>query len=65
MYHTYNVDARNLLLFFFEKYFKDHEDLVTPIYPMEVEMDRERLSRIFNGGRIRRTTRYSLKKSGN
>jgi hypothetical protein len=50
MYHTYNVDARNLLLFFFEKYFKDHEDLVTPIYPMEVEMDRERLSRIFNGG---------------
>lgn len=50
MYHTYNVDARNLLLYFFEKYFKDTEGLVTPIYPMVVEMDREKFSKIFNGG---------------
>lgn len=49
MYRTYNVDARNLLLYFFEKYFSDSEGLVTPIYPMVVEMDREKLSKIFNG----------------
>lgn len=49
MYNSYNVDARNLLLYFFEKYFKDTEGLVTPIYPMVVEMDREKLSKIFNG----------------
>ncbi len=49
MYNTYNVNARNLLLYFFEKYFSDNEGLVTPIYPMVVEMDREKLSKIFNG----------------
>lgn len=49
MYNSYNVDARNLLLFFFEKYFSDNEGLVTPIYPMQVEMDREKLATIFNG----------------
>lgn len=49
MYNSYNADARNLLLYFFEKYFKDDEGLVTPIYPMEVEMDREKLAKIFHG----------------
>jgi len=49
MYNSYNADARNLLLYFFEKYFKDNEGLVTPIYPMEVEMDRQKLAKIFHG----------------
>jgi len=49
MYNSYNNDARNLLLYFFEKYFKDSEGLVTPIYPMEVEMDREKFAKIFHG----------------
>lgn len=49
MYHTYNADARNMLLYFFEKYFLDREGLVTPIYPMIVEMDREKMSKIFIG----------------
>jgi len=50
MYNSYNVDARNLLLYFFEKYFKDNEGLITPIYPMEVDMDREKFAKIFHGG---------------
>jgi len=49
MYRSYNADARNLLLYFFEKYFRDTENLITPIYPMVVEMDREKLSKLFNG----------------
>ncbi len=50
MYRNYNLDSRNLLLYFFEKYFSDTEGLITPIYPMVVEMDREKLAKIFNGG---------------
>lgn len=50
MYRSYNPEARNLLLYFFEKYFSDTEGLITPIYPMVVEMDREKLAKIFNGG---------------
>lgn len=49
MYNTYNIDARNLLLYFFEKYFHDHEALVTPIYPIEISMDTEQLKAIFHG----------------
>jgi hypothetical protein len=49
MYRTYNVDARNMLLYFFEKYFKDNEGLVTPIHPIEVNIDREAMSAIFTG----------------
>ncbi len=49
MYNTYNVSARNLLFYFFEKYFHDNEGLVTPINPIEVQMDRELLSTIFRG----------------
>ncbi len=49
MYRSYNPEARNLLLYFFEKYFSDTEALLTPIYPMVVEMDREKLANIFIG----------------
>ncbi len=49
MYHTYNKDARNMLLYFFEKYFADSEGLVTPIHPMEVEMDKEKMGKLFHG----------------
>ncbi|HEX3008897.1 MAG TPA: GNAT family N-acetyltransferase [Bacteroidales bacterium] len=49
MYNSYNVDARNHLLFFLERYFADTEDLITPIYPMETQMNREVLGHIFSG----------------
>jgi hypothetical protein len=32
-----------------EKYFTDHEKLVTPIYPMELDIDRERMATILTG----------------
>lgn len=49
MYRSYNVDARNHLLFFLERYFADTEALVTPIYPMETHINREVLGHIFSG----------------
>jgi len=49
MYRTYNVEARNMLLYFFEKYFKDTEGLVTPIHPIEVNIDRQAMAQIFTG----------------
>ncbi len=49
MYNSYNMDARNHLLFFLERYFADTEDLITPIFPMETHMNREVLGHIFSG----------------
>ncbi len=49
MYRSYNVEARNMLLYFFEKYFKDTEGLVTPIHPIELNIDREAMAQTFTG----------------
>lgn len=49
MYRQYNKNARNLLLYFMDKYFADHDKLVTPLYPMEVDIDSDAMSRIFVG----------------
>jgi putative hemolysin len=39
MYTSYNVEARNALLFFINAYFPDIENLVTPIHPISIESD--------------------------
>ncbi len=39
MYTTYNIDARNALLFFMNSYFPDTENLVTPIHPISIDSD--------------------------
>lgn len=39
MYSTYNVEARNALLYFINAYFPDIENLVTPIHPISVDSD--------------------------
>ena len=39
MYSTYNVEARNALLYFINAYFPDIEHLVTPIHPISVDSD--------------------------
>ena len=49
MYRSYNQNARDLLLFFLEKYFSDTEKLVTPINPMKIEYDKEKMQSIFSG----------------
>ena len=39
MYSSYNVDARNALLYFMNLYFPDKDQLVTPIHPISMDAD--------------------------
>ena len=48
MYTSYNMNARNHLLYFLDKHFSDKEGLVTPIEQMETHMDPKELARIFH-----------------
>jgi hypothetical protein len=48
MYNTYNVEARNMILFFLNKYFEDKDALITPLYPLQTGMNVERLARLFS-----------------
>jgi hypothetical protein len=49
MYTTYNREARDLILFFLNKYFPDHEHLITPFEPLELVTDTKLLSEILCG----------------
>ncbi len=50
MYTHFHTQARNLIMYFFQKYFKDHENLVTPIHPMDLGINIQEMEIIFNGG---------------
>ena len=39
MYTSYNVDARNALLYFMNSYFPDTNNLVTAIHPIDMDVD--------------------------
>jgi hypothetical protein len=47
MYSTYNIDARNQILYFLEKYFQDKESLITPIFPLHIDYDYSKISTLF------------------
>lgn len=49
MYNSYKLEARNILFYFFEKYFKDNDNLVVPKQPVVVDVDRNAMAQIFNG----------------
>jgi len=49
MYPNYNQRARNLILYFLEKHFPDHDNLVVPKIPLDTQMDREEMARTFTG----------------
>lgn len=50
MYTHFNADARNLILYFFQKYFRDHNNLVYPKKPMPLKLDEAVYEKIFTGG---------------
>lgn len=50
MYTHFHLQARNLILYFFQKYFNDRENLVTPIHPMDLGIDEAEMEKVFNGG---------------
>ncbi len=49
MYLHYHQMARDMILFFLNKYFPDREGLVTPKEPLKMATDRARLTAIFTG----------------
>ena len=49
MYPSYSHEGRNMILYFLNKHFPDRDRLVTPIHPLEVDMDVEAMQRLFTG----------------
>jgi len=49
MYSHFHEEARNLIQYFFLKYFRDTENLVYPIEPVEFDMDIEAMEKLFIG----------------
>ena len=47
MYNTYNPEARNMILYFLNLHFNDHEDLVTPVHPLETGTDIDKMKSLF------------------
>ncbi len=49
MYPSYNESCRNMILYFFRKYFGDPENLVTPITPLDTNIDVKAMELLFTG----------------
>lgn len=49
MYTSFNIQARNIILYFMKKYFRDQEGLVCPITPLEIDIDDKKMEGIFTG----------------
>lgn len=49
MYTHFHTEARNLIQYFFKKYFRDKENLVYPIEPVEFDLDVEEMKKLFTG----------------
>lgn len=50
MYTHFHTKARNLIMYFFMKYFNDTENLVTPIHPLDLGIDVKEMEKVFDGG---------------
>lgn len=49
MYPTYHPGSRNMILYFLNKYFPDHDNLISPINPLKTEMDTAEMEKLFCG----------------
>ncbi len=49
MYKRFNKEARNMILWFLQKYFPDNEKLVTPKDPLDLDIDYQAMEKIFTG----------------
>lgn len=49
MYQHFHDEARNLIQYFFKKYFRDKEGLAYPKNPVDFQMDENYMESIFNG----------------
>jgi hypothetical protein len=48
MYSNYDVEARNMILYFLYLHFPDKDNLVTPICPLNTNADIEKMKKIFS-----------------
>ncbi|MCD6597706.1 MAG: GNAT family N-acetyltransferase [Bacteroidales bacterium] len=49
MYKHFNKEARNMIQYFLNKHFKDHEGLLIPYSPLQLNINTEKLKTIFTG----------------
>lgn len=49
MYPNYSAECRNMILYFLNKHFPDPDCLVRPFCPLDVEIDTDRMERLFTG----------------
>ncbi|MDR1747133.1 MAG: GNAT family N-acetyltransferase [Tannerella sp.] len=48
MYNTYDVEARNMILYFLNYHFPDPEELVRPIHPLHTNTNTEKMKALFH-----------------
>lgn len=53
MYPHFNQKARNMILYFLRRHFRDPDKLVVPINPAEIDINEEEMKKIFTGWRYR------------
>lgn len=49
MYPSYSVECRNMILYFLTKHFPDKENLVSPITPLDTNIDAVEMEKLFIG----------------
>ena len=54
MYPHFNQKARNMILYFLKKHFKDPDGLVIPIDPANIDLNTEEMKKIFRAWGWRR-----------
>lgn len=57
MYKDYNKYARNLILYFLNKYFEDKDKLVVPTDPLPIDLDEDSIKRVLNGDNFKQDYR--------
>lgn len=53
MYTHFNQKARNMILYFLRRHFKDPDHLVTPIEPADIDINEEEMKKLFRGWRYK------------
>lgn len=53
MYPSYDVECRNMLLYFLNKHFPDKDALIRPIEPLKADIDVDRMKEIFVGSNFK------------
>ena len=61
MYQHFNSVARNMIQFFFKKYFRDKENLVYPKNPVEFDYDENEMNALFTGNDYKEDYRILVK----